>query len=99
MNIVFTASAEADFEAIGDWIAEDDPRRAASFVMELRERCHSLADKPNRFPVARRIEGRLVRKLVHRNYLIFYRVLGGRVEIIRVVHGARDWVPLLGNRS
>jgi plasmid stabilization system protein ParE len=55
VKVRFTASAEADLEAIVDWIAEDDPGRAASFVVELRGRCLSLADEPNRFPVARRV--------------------------------------------
>jgi toxin ParE1/3/4 len=96
VKVRFTASAEADLQAIGDWIVEDDPGRAASFVIELRERCLSLADKPNRFPVARRTGGHVFRKLVHRDYLIFYRVLDDRVEIVHVLHGARDWAGLLG---
>jgi toxin ParE1/3/4 len=48
VNILFTDAAEADSEAIGDWIAEDDPKRAVSFVTELRGRCRSLADKPKK---------------------------------------------------
>jgi plasmid stabilization system protein ParE len=36
------------------------------------------------------------RKLVHRDHLIFYRVLADRVEISHVLHGARDWAGLLG---
>lgn len=97
MKVSFTDAAEADLEAIADWIAEDDQRRAASFVMVLRERCLSLADKPNRFPVARRAGGYAFRKLTHRDYLIFYRVLADRVEIAHVMHGARDWASLLGD--
>ena len=31
--------AEAELEAIGDWIAEANPTRALSFVIELRRRC------------------------------------------------------------
>ena len=38
MIVVFTAEAEADLERIGDFIAQDNPRRAASFVTELVER-------------------------------------------------------------
>jgi len=29
-----------------------------------------------------------------RAYLIFYRVTD-RVEVLRIIHGARDWAPLL----
>jgi plasmid stabilization system protein ParE len=43
--------AEADLEAIGDRIAQDDPARAASFVRELRKRCLGLGRFPKRFPL------------------------------------------------
>jgi toxin ParE1/3/4 len=32
-----------------------------------------------------------------RNYLVFYRVDSGRVEIIRVLHGARDISAILSD--
>jgi plasmid stabilization system protein ParE len=96
VRVGFADSAEADLEAIGNWIAEDDPVGAAAFLAQLRDRCLSLSDKPNRFPVAFHSGRNVVRKLVHRDYLIFYRVLPDRVEIAHVFHGARDWVGLLG---
>lgn len=96
MKVLFADSAEADLEAIGNWIAEGNPAGAAAFLLQLRERCLSLADKPNRFPVAFRLGHNVVRKLVHRDYLIFYHVLADRVEIDHVLHGARDWAGLFG---
>jgi toxin ParE1/3/4 len=96
VKVGFADSAEADLEAIGNWIAEDDPVGAAAFLLQLRDRCLSLADKPNRFPVALHSGRNVVRKLVHRGYLIFYRVLADRVEIVHVLHGARDWASLTG---
>jgi toxin ParE1/3/4 len=41
------------------------------------------------------VGGRVFRKLVHRDYLIFYRVLTDRVEIDHILHGARDWMEVL----
>jgi toxin ParE1/3/4 len=38
MIVVISDAAEAELEAIGDWIAEANPTRALSFVMELRRR-------------------------------------------------------------
>ncbi len=35
MQLVFLPKAEQDLEAIGDYIALNNPRRAASFVREL----------------------------------------------------------------
>jgi toxin ParE1/3/4 len=35
MKLVFTDEAKADLRQIGEWIAEDNPVRAFSFVDEL----------------------------------------------------------------
>ena len=38
VRVVFSPEpAERDLEAIGDWIANDNPERAATFVAELRQ--------------------------------------------------------------
>jgi toxin ParE1/3/4 len=77
VRVRFARSAEADLAGTGDWIAEDNPRRSASFMWELRERCLSLADRPRRFPIARRIGTLEFRKLTHKGYLVFYLIPGG----------------------
>lgn len=41
--------AEADIEVIGDFIAQDNPRRAMSFVEELRVVCNGLGFAPSAF--------------------------------------------------
>jgi len=38
MIVVISDTAEAELEAIGDWIAEANPTRALSFVMEMELR-------------------------------------------------------------
>lgn len=86
--------AEADLEAIGDYIARDNPRRAVSFVMELQMRCHRIARSPTSYP--RREElGEGVRMAVHGRYLIFFREESEAVRIERVLHGARLLKDLL----
>lgn len=90
MNVRITREARLDLEMIGNWIAEDNPDRAITFVDELLERCRSLADHPRRFPVIAQIDGEDVHKLSHRGYLILYFVFNDAVEVTHVVHGARD---------
>jgi plasmid stabilization system protein ParE len=97
MKVRLTKPAEADLKDIILWIAGDNPRRAESFGDELWAKCRSLASRPHRFPVALRAGGFEVRKLVHRGYLIFYLVLDDRVEVVRIVHGSRDWAALLSS--
>lgn len=64
MNVEFSSEAIVDLEKIGDWIAQENPLRAASFVGELRTECLGLADFPERYQVYKEIElGKLRRKV------------------------------------
>jgi len=46
----FRPAAEEDLESIADYIAEDNPSRAVTFVQELREKCQLLAEMPKSAP-------------------------------------------------
>lgn len=100
MIVRLTPLAEAELEAIADYIARDNPRRALSFVQELRERCLSLAEMPLAFPLVPRYDDRGIRHRVHGNYQIFYRVVGDppeRIDVLHVLHSARNYAALLFN--
>ena len=56
MIVELTDEAEHDLEAIGDYIARDNPGRAISFLQELGEKCLALADMPTRVPLVPRYE-------------------------------------------
>jgi toxin ParE1/3/4 len=95
MKLVITDEATADLREIGDWIAANNPRRALSFVDELKARCVRLIDTPLAYPLVPRHEASGVRRQPHGAYLIFYRVRVDAVEIIHVLHGARDYEAIL----
>jgi len=92
MIVHLTAEAEGDLERIGDYIAQDNPRRALSFVLELRDKCMSLANMHHVFPLVPRYG---VRRRVHRHYMVFYRVEANRVLVVHVLHGAMDYATIL----
>jgi plasmid stabilization system protein ParE len=95
MNVELSAEAETDLEAISDFIARDNPVRALSFVREIIERCLSLAEMPEAFPMVPRYQHRGIRRRVHGRYLIFYRIEGDRITILHVLNGAMDVEALL----
>jgi addiction module RelE/StbE family toxin len=95
LNVVITAEAESDLERIGDYIAQDSPHRALSFVQEIRQRCDRIAEAPKGFPLVPRYENFGVRRCVYGNYLIFYRIIDDTIEVLHVLHGATDYEPVL----
>lgn len=95
MKIRLSAEAESDLEAIGLFIARDNPARAVSFILELREKCLTLADLPRGYPRVVRYGGGEMRRRIHRNYVIFYLIDGDEINVARVIHGARDYADIL----
>jgi toxin ParE1/3/4 len=95
MIVRLTAEAERDLQTIGDFIALDSPAAAILFTRELREKCLGLADFPTRFPLVPRYESSGVRRRVHGNYLIFYRIAAEAVIVLHILNGAVDYEALL----
>lgn len=46
MKLGISPLAEQDLEAIGDYIAQDNPVRAVSFTEELYQQCLLIAESP-----------------------------------------------------
>lgn len=95
MIVVITAEAEADLEQIAAYVAEQSPRSALTLLGELRKKCESLVDAPRGYPLVPRYEHLGVRRRPFGRFLIFYRVGNDAIEVIHVLHGARDYEPLL----
>ena len=92
MNVQIATEAEDDLERIGDYIAQDNPRRALSFIAELRDKCIGLGEMYEAFPLVPRYG---LRRRVHGNYVIFYKVETDRIVVIHVLHGAMDYSVIL----
>ena len=95
MIVVLTEEAEADLERIADHIAQENPRRAVSFVDELVACCQRLADAPQGYPLVPRYRRSGVRRRPYGRYLVFYRVGAERIDILQTLHGAQDYAAIL----
>lgn len=87
--ISLTVAARQDLLAIWDYIATDNMAAADRVLDALDARIQLLADHPLLGPSRPDIAPDL-RYLVSDNYLILYRVLPDVVEIVRILHGARN---------
>ncbi|MHB9074674.1 MAG: type II toxin-antitoxin system RelE/ParE family toxin [Desulfobaccales bacterium] len=81
--------ARSDLAEIWDYIADDNEVRADVFVDNIDQKFQALASNPNMGRSRDELEEGLRSFPVDR-YVIFYRVMPGGVEIVRVVHGSRD---------
>lgn len=87
-------AAVTDIETIAAYIAADDLGAAQRWVRDIERRCALLGDMPG-MGVARSEVRQGLRLLLAGSYLILYYQVGGDAEIVRVVHGARQWQELL----
>lgn len=46
MGVLFTQLADTDLEEIGDYIAQDNPARALTFIREIRAQCQKIGKSP-----------------------------------------------------
>ncbi|MCL6408142.1 type II toxin-antitoxin system RelE/ParE family toxin [Dickeya dadantii] len=89
MNVSISPLAEQDIEAIGDYIAQDNPVRAVSFVESLYQQCILIGENPWLYRERPELGSR-IRSCTYGRYLILYGATETEVRIERVLHGVRD---------
>ncbi len=86
-------AARTDLDEIWFYIAQDDVSAADKFIRAIVMRFPKLATMPLMGRTREELSPRL-RSFPIGRYLIFYRPMENGVEIVRVLHGARDFPPL-----
>ena len=81
--------AEADLAEIWLHIAENNPQAADRLTSRIVEKYQTLLRFPELGSLCEELAPRL-RSLVVDSYVIFYRPIEDGIEIVRVVHAARD---------
>jgi toxin ParE1/3/4 len=89
LPILVTEQAEADLADILEYLEERSPAAAERLATAIDQRGQLLAE----FPKMGRVREELapgLRSVAIEQYLLFYRVTESAVEILRILHGARD---------
>jgi toxin ParE1/3/4 len=84
-----TPRAELDLIEIWNYISADNLDAADKLVLGIDETCQLLGRQPE-IGRTRPDLGSDIRSFAHRRYLILYRIVADGMEIVRVVHGARN---------
>lgn len=90
-KVEITETAEKDVAEIWEYIAQDKPDTATAFIRRLEEQIGTLERFPERCPLIPENEllGATYRHLLYGNYRTIFKIVGTRVIILRVLHGAR----------
>lgn len=95
MRVIFTQEARRDLADIARYIAVDNPDRARSYVEKLRSACLEIGQMPNAFELVEDTSLPELRRRIFAPYLIFYRVEETSISLVRILHGARDYLQIL----
>lgn len=88
-RVLKTLRAERDLDDIWFHIAADDPQAADRLLDALVGKAQLVATQPN-MGRARPELSPTIRSFVEGNYALFYRPISEGIELVRVLHGARD---------
>lgn len=94
-TVVFNPMAQEDLKEIVAHIATDNPVAASNVRNDILDTAESLGHHPGlgirpRFSAPRFVGIRFLPASQYHPYLLFYRELPDEVEILRVLHGARN---------
>ena len=95
MKLVIQSVARADLAGIAANLLKHRPLAAQRIVDRVDATCRSIVDFPLRWPKVGKSRGRLLRRAISGDYLIFYTVDEKAVRVLHILHGARDIVGLL----
>ena len=90
MKLVLSQLANEDLLETWEYIAEHDEVAADRYIDFLRKRALELLD----FPELGRLRNEIcpdLRILLARNHLLFYRIQSNEIQILRILHGSRDF--------
>ncbi len=89
MQLELSSYVEGDLDDIADFIAQDNPGRALTFIKDIRTKFSDIRLNPLIYQLRPDI-GEEARMATVGNYAILFRVMSDVVRIERVIYGGRD---------
>jgi plasmid stabilization system protein ParE len=88
-QLEFSRFIEGDLDDIADFIAQDNPLRAVTFIKDIRMKFYDIQRAPLIYQLRPEI-GEVARMATVGNYAILFRIIGEVVRIERVTYGNRN---------
>lgn len=98
-NIEYSKESKQDLIRTKQYIKNNlqEPEIAEKLISKIRKEINTLKNTPEIYAIIdddiiKRLE---IRKLIVDNYIVFYRIKGNNIQIVRVMYGRRNWINLL----
>lgn len=88
--VIISPAARHDLSDIWDYISRDNEDRATEFIQFIYRQCLVLVDMPRMGKNRASDLCAGIRSYPVGKYMIYYRSRGARIEIVRILHSARD---------
>jgi addiction module RelE/StbE family toxin len=83
----WTHRSLSDISRIVDYVSQEDPVAALKLAATIRAKAEHLRAHPQ---LGREVFPGLRELVVHRHYLLTYRIRSGRIEVLQVWHAAQQ---------
>ncbi len=95
-KLVYSRQALGDLDEIFDFIAADNPRRAVTYIEEIRQACQGLCNTPRMGVDRPDLRPGLYILPLWRRIVIAYELPPDTVDVLRVFSGGRDYEAIMG---
>lgn len=94
-KVRLSSNARDDLISILDYLAQDSARAALRIVMRLEEACAELSERALMYPLVPGHEDTGVRRRAVATYGIFYVIHDEHINVLEILHSARDHERIL----
>lgn len=90
MKVFWTETAEGHLEGINAYIAQDSEKYALRTVDRLTSRSRQIAAFPLSGRRVPEYDTDEIREIIEGQYRVIYRIRSDQIDVLAVIHGARD---------
>ena len=93
--VIYARRARADLKNVAEYIAQESGSRdiAKRFLHTVNRRCQAYAAQPQSAELRPEL-GLGIRCFTVHSYIVFYQERRVGIDVLRVIHGSRDWASL-----
>ena len=95
-KLTWSPEAVEDVEAIAQYIERDSSYYAKAVVSRIVSLAESIPDQPELGRVVPEIQSSDYRERFVHKYRVIYRIEPERILVVAVIHGSRQFEPLIG---